>query len=65
MDSSLRLPLHARVITDGEAPTWVFTTGSHDPEKKAALEQAGVKVYVTEQPGRVHPGEVCGSWVER
>jgi len=58
LDSSLRLPLHARVITDGEAPTWVFTTGSHDPEKKAALEQAGVKVFVTEQPGRVHPGEV-------
>lgn len=58
MDSSLRLPLDARMVTDGEAPTWVFTTKNHDPEKKKALESAGVKVFVTEQPGKVYPAEV-------
>jgi len=58
LDSSLRLPLGARVVTDGEAPTWVFTTTSHDVEKRAALEKAGVKVFVMEQTGRVNPIEV-------
>ncbi len=58
LDSSLRLPLDAKVVTDGEAPTWVFTTTSHDVEKREALEKAGVKVFVTEQTGRVNPTEV-------
>lgn len=48
LDSSLRLPLDARVVTDGQAPTWVFTTEAHDREKRAALEAAGVRVFVTE-----------------
>jgi diaminohydroxyphosphoribosylaminopyrimidine deaminase/5-amino-6-(5-phosphoribosylamino)uracil reductase len=58
MDSTLRLPLHARVVTDGEAPTWVFTTKRHDPERKKALEEAGVRVFVTDQGDKVHPVEV-------
>ncbi len=58
MDSTLRLPLHARVVTDGEAPTWVFTTSRHDSDKKKALEEAGVRVFVTDQGDRVHPAEV-------
>lgn len=58
MDSTLRLPMEARVVTDGEAPTWVFTTKGHDPEKKKALEAAGVRVFVTEQGDKVHPAEV-------
>lgn len=48
LDSSLRLPLDARVVTDGQAPTWVFTTEAHDAEKREALEAAGVRVFVTE-----------------
>ncbi|MHA7965554.1 bifunctional diaminohydroxyphosphoribosylaminopyrimidine deaminase/5-amino-6-(5-phosphoribosylamino)uracil reductase RibD [Paenibacillus sp. CAU 1782] len=58
MDSTLRLPLEARVVTDGEAPTWVFTTTGHDPQKKQALEAAGVRVFVTEQGDKVNPSEV-------
>ncbi|MFC0211041.1 bifunctional diaminohydroxyphosphoribosylaminopyrimidine deaminase/5-amino-6-(5-phosphoribosylamino)uracil reductase RibD [Paenibacillus chartarius] len=58
LDSTLRLPLEARVVTDGEAPTWVFTTPSHDPDKRKALEAAGVKIFVTERTGRVDPSEV-------
>jgi diaminohydroxyphosphoribosylaminopyrimidine deaminase/5-amino-6-(5-phosphoribosylamino)uracil reductase len=58
MDSALRLPLEAKVVTDEQAPTWVFTTKTHEPEKRKALESAGVKVFVTEQSGKVNPSEV-------
>jgi diaminohydroxyphosphoribosylaminopyrimidine deaminase/5-amino-6-(5-phosphoribosylamino)uracil reductase len=60
LDSTLRLPLQSRVVTDGQAPTWVFTTTSHDPAKRTALEAAGVKVLVTEPEGagKVDPSAV-------
>ena len=38
--------MEANVVTDGEAPTWIFTTSNH-AAKKIALENAGVKVFVT------------------
>ncbi|MDA1532462.1 MULTISPECIES: bifunctional diaminohydroxyphosphoribosylaminopyrimidine deaminase/5-amino-6-(5-phosphoribosylamino)uracil reductase RibD [unclassified Bacillus cereus group] len=47
LDSTLRIPMEANVVTDGEAPTWIFTTNNHAAEKKKALENAGVKVFVT------------------
>ena len=47
LDSTLRIPMEANVVTDGEAPTWIFTTSNHAVEKKQALENAGVKVFVT------------------
>ena len=46
IDSTLRIPMEANVVTDREAPTWIFTTSNHAEEKKA-LENAGVKVFVT------------------
>ena len=46
LDSTLRIPMEANVVTDGEAPTWIFTTSNH-AAKKIALENAGVKVFVT------------------
>lgn len=58
MDSTLRLPLNAKVVEDGEAPTWVFTTKSHNSERRKFLESTGVKVFVTEQSCRVDPAEV-------
>ncbi|KRF44148.1 bifunctional diaminohydroxyphosphoribosylaminopyrimidine deaminase/5-amino-6-(5-phosphoribosylamino)uracil reductase RibD [Paenibacillus sp. Soil787] len=58
LDSTLRLPLEAKVVSDGQAPTWVFTTKSHEPEKRKTLESAGVHIFVTEQSGRVNPSEV-------
>lgn len=58
LDSTLRLPLESKVVTDGQAPTWVFTTKSHDPDKRQLLESAGINVFVTEKPGRVDPLEV-------
>jgi diaminohydroxyphosphoribosylaminopyrimidine deaminase / 5-amino-6-(5-phosphoribosylamino)uracil reductase len=47
LDSSLRIPLDSKVVTDQKAPTWIFTTKAHDVNKKQALEEAGVKVFVT------------------
>jgi diaminohydroxyphosphoribosylaminopyrimidine deaminase/5-amino-6-(5-phosphoribosylamino)uracil reductase len=47
VDSTLRIPEEARVITDGEAPTWIFTGHSPDEEKQARLEQLGIKVFRT------------------
>ena len=47
LDSTLRIPMEANVVTDGEAPTWIFTTSNHAAKKKKALENAGVKVFVT------------------
>ncbi|KJD40180.1 5-amino-6-(5-phosphoribosylamino)uracil reductase [Paenibacillus polymyxa] len=48
VDSKLRIPLDARVITDGEAPTWIFTGRAYDEGKRSQLEQLGVKVYPTQ-----------------
>ncbi|AAY60312.1 bifunctional diaminohydroxyphosphoribosylaminopyrimidine deaminase/5-amino-6-(5-phosphoribosylamino)uracil reductase RibD (plasmid) [Bacillus cereus] len=47
LDSTLRIPMEANVVTDVEAPTWIFTTSNHAAEKRKALENAGVKVFVT------------------
>ncbi|MFF2090165.1 bifunctional diaminohydroxyphosphoribosylaminopyrimidine deaminase/5-amino-6-(5-phosphoribosylamino)uracil reductase RibD [Paenibacillus sp. NPDC058174] len=44
VDSKLRLPLDARVVTDRSARTLVLTTEGADQAKGAALEEAGVEL---------------------
>ncbi|ANE49032.1 5-amino-6-(5-phosphoribosylamino)uracil reductase [Paenibacillus swuensis] len=44
VDSTLRIPLDARVVTDGLAPTIVLTTERAAPAKAAALAARGVTV---------------------
>ncbi|WP_259391420.1 bifunctional diaminohydroxyphosphoribosylaminopyrimidine deaminase/5-amino-6-(5-phosphoribosylamino)uracil reductase RibD [Paenibacillus sp. 1011MAR3C5] len=44
VDSSLRLPLDARVVSDKSAPTIVLTTEQADAEKRRLLKEAGVDV---------------------
>ncbi|PLT33695.1 bifunctional diaminohydroxyphosphoribosylaminopyrimidine deaminase/5-amino-6-(5-phosphoribosylamino)uracil reductase RibD [Bacillus sp. V5-8f] len=58
LDSTLKIPLESKVVTDNLADTWIFTSGSHDPDKKERLEEVGVKVFVTKDPKRVNPFEV-------
>ncbi|MGE6630518.1 bifunctional diaminohydroxyphosphoribosylaminopyrimidine deaminase/5-amino-6-(5-phosphoribosylamino)uracil reductase RibD [Bacillus sp. NPDC077027] len=58
LDSRLSIPLTAKVITDDLAPTWVFTTKKADRHKISALEEAGVKVFVTGGEDRVEITEV-------
>ncbi|WML50083.1 bifunctional diaminohydroxyphosphoribosylaminopyrimidine deaminase/5-amino-6-(5-phosphoribosylamino)uracil reductase RibD [Neobacillus sp. PS3-34] len=58
MDSTLRIPLDSKVVTDHLAETWIFTTQKYDAEKKIQLEIAGLKVFVTNGSERVNPTEV-------
>ncbi|MDF9840383.1 MULTISPECIES: bifunctional diaminohydroxyphosphoribosylaminopyrimidine deaminase/5-amino-6-(5-phosphoribosylamino)uracil reductase RibD [unclassified Paenibacillus] len=53
IDSGLRTPLDANVVTGGEAPTIIVTTTAADPAKKAALEAAGVTVITCGDGPRV------------
>lgn len=47
LDSSLRLPLDAKVVVDGAAETWIFTSRTYDRSKKEQLEHAGVRIFET------------------
>lgn len=58
LDSTLKIPLHYQLVTDKEAETWIFTSCAYDETKKKALEQAGVRVYVTNSENTVDPHEV-------
>jgi diaminohydroxyphosphoribosylaminopyrimidine deaminase / 5-amino-6-(5-phosphoribosylamino)uracil reductase len=46
LDSSLRMPMTAKVLTDGQAPTLIVTTTSGSPRKRATLEKKGALVVV-------------------
>lgn len=55
LDSSLRLPLKAKIINPfSSAPTWVATTDKASVEKRKELEKLGVEVLVLpSEEGRV------------
>jgi diaminohydroxyphosphoribosylaminopyrimidine deaminase/5-amino-6-(5-phosphoribosylamino)uracil reductase len=53
LDSTLKVPLEARVITDGQAPTWIFTSNQYSVETKQRLEEMGIKVFVTNGASKV------------
>lgn len=58
LDSTLRIPLDSKVLTDKLADTWVFTSEAHQKDKKEQLEKLGIKVFVTKDQSRVNPSEV-------
>lgn len=47
LDSTLRIPLDAKVIRDGKADTWVFTSANPPVERREALESLGIRVFAT------------------
>ncbi|GBF72712.1 bifunctional diaminohydroxyphosphoribosylaminopyrimidine deaminase/5-amino-6-(5-phosphoribosylamino)uracil reductase [Paenibacillus sp. 598K] len=47
VDSSLRLPVTARLLQDGATRTYILTTERADPAKIKTLEAAGVKVVAS------------------
>ncbi|MCL6602446.1 MAG: bifunctional diaminohydroxyphosphoribosylaminopyrimidine deaminase/5-amino-6-(5-phosphoribosylamino)uracil reductase RibD [Paenibacillus sp.] len=53
IDSDLRTPLEAKVITDGQASTIIVTTERADIDRKNALISAGVQVLVCGEGPRV------------
>lgn len=58
LDSTLKIPLDYQLVTDQKAATWIFTSSSHDEQKKQELEKAGVKVFVTSSEKTIDPNEV-------
>lgn len=57
VDSALRIPLHAHVLTDGAAPTLIATTRRAPQARIEEVQRQGVKVLVLEEDamGRVNP----------
>ncbi|MFT9847475.1 bifunctional diaminohydroxyphosphoribosylaminopyrimidine deaminase/5-amino-6-(5-phosphoribosylamino)uracil reductase RibD [Aneurinibacillus sp. REN35] len=47
VDTTLRIQSDAKVLTDGEAPTWIFTTERADQMKWKQLEEMGIRVFST------------------
>ncbi|MDQ0199030.1 bifunctional diaminohydroxyphosphoribosylaminopyrimidine deaminase/5-amino-6-(5-phosphoribosylamino)uracil reductase RibD [Neobacillus ginsengisoli] len=58
LDSTLKIPLDYKVVTDNLAETWIFTTEQHDHEKRKKLEERGITVFQTNGSKHVNPKEV-------
>ena len=58
LDSTLRIPLESKVITDNLAETWIFTSENFNKEKRNILENSGVTVFQTTGSKNVNPAEV-------
>ncbi|OZM57143.1 riboflavin biosynthesis protein RibD [Lottiidibacillus patelloidae] len=50
LDTSLRTPKTAKVVTDNEAPTWIIVGSGVLDEKKQEFEKLGVKVIIIKEP---------------
>ncbi|MFC5463381.1 bifunctional diaminohydroxyphosphoribosylaminopyrimidine deaminase/5-amino-6-(5-phosphoribosylamino)uracil reductase RibD [Lederbergia graminis] len=58
MDSTLRIPLESKLVTDKQAPTWIFTSQAYNKDKKKKLEDQGILVFVTKGTESVDTSEV-------
>lgn len=58
LDSTLKIPLDRKVISDKLADTWIFTSSNYDIEKKTILTNMGISVFHTTGSEQVNPSEV-------
>lgn len=58
LDSTLRIPMDSKVVTDKLAETWVFTSQKADEEKEKLLSSQGIKIFRTSGSHRVDVKEV-------
>ncbi|MDN4527002.1 bifunctional diaminohydroxyphosphoribosylaminopyrimidine deaminase/5-amino-6-(5-phosphoribosylamino)uracil reductase RibD [Fictibacillus fluitans] len=59
LDSTLRIPVSAKVVQDQKVETWIFTTEQAGEEKRRELEKLGVSIFTTKsRSGKVNPEEV-------
>jgi diaminohydroxyphosphoribosylaminopyrimidine deaminase/5-amino-6-(5-phosphoribosylamino)uracil reductase len=58
LDSTLRIPLDSKVVTDGQAETWIFTAQKFDQEAKGKLEERGITIFPTSGSMHVDPNDV-------
>ncbi|WP_010651942.1 bifunctional diaminohydroxyphosphoribosylaminopyrimidine deaminase/5-amino-6-(5-phosphoribosylamino)uracil reductase RibD [Oceanobacillus massiliensis] len=65
MDSSLRIPFDAQVITDNKAETIIFTSQNYDKTKRKSLEKLHINVVETSGQQYTNPIEVADYLGER
>ncbi len=65
LDTTLRIPLTARVVNDGVAPTWVYTTERAPLAKQQALAEKGVTVIRLDESDKVDVLSVLQSLGQR
>ncbi|MFY0543926.1 bifunctional diaminohydroxyphosphoribosylaminopyrimidine deaminase/5-amino-6-(5-phosphoribosylamino)uracil reductase RibD [Brevibacillus sp. H7] len=65
LDTHLRIPLTARVVSDEKAPTWIFTAQQASLEKKAALAAKGVQVISLEAEKKLPIEQVLATLGQR
>jgi len=55
LDSHLRMPLEARLLTSHPRPVWIATTPDADPQKANALQAIGARLLIlpADESGRV------------
>lgn len=58
LDSTLKIPLESKVVTDKKAATWIFTSGNYDREKRQSLEEMGISVFETSGSNTVDLSDV-------
>lgn len=58
LDSSLKIPLDAKLVTDQLAGTWIFTSANYDNDKKEKLVNQGVQIFHTTGSNQVNVHEV-------
>ncbi|MFC5587938.1 bifunctional diaminohydroxyphosphoribosylaminopyrimidine deaminase/5-amino-6-(5-phosphoribosylamino)uracil reductase RibD [Sporosarcina soli] len=58
LDSTLRIPMDSKVVTDGQAATWIFTAQTYDQKAKDELEKRGISIYHTSGITHVDPKDV-------
>ncbi|PRS78781.1 MULTISPECIES: bifunctional diaminohydroxyphosphoribosylaminopyrimidine deaminase/5-amino-6-(5-phosphoribosylamino)uracil reductase RibD [unclassified Bacillus (in: firmicutes)] len=65
LDSTLRIPLHAKCLTDHMAETIICTSHMHDQKKYEQLVEKGHQVYVTSGEQRTNIHDVLRMLKER
>ena len=58
LDSTLRVPLDSKIVTDGLAKTWIFTAKTYNEEAKKKLEERGISIFHTTGERHVNPNDV-------
>ncbi|MBT2730959.1 bifunctional diaminohydroxyphosphoribosylaminopyrimidine deaminase/5-amino-6-(5-phosphoribosylamino)uracil reductase RibD [Bacillus sp. ISL-75] len=58
LDSTLKIPLDSKVVTDKLAETWIFTCQKYDQDKEKTLKSLGMKVFPTNGVEKVDPKDV-------
>ncbi|KUP06850.1 5-amino-6-(5-phosphoribosylamino)uracil reductase [Bacillus coahuilensis m2-6] len=58
IDSALKIPLHSKVLTDKEAPTWIFTSKMVEETRVQSVERLGASVIKTSGTHQVNLHDV-------